>query len=49
MNDSFACNHYPFMKISDLDDFKGRILRKHPKNHDFTPGFGPEMQFDGQS
>ena len=21
MNDSFACNHYPFVKMSDSDDF----------------------------
>ena len=41
-NDSFACNHYPFMKTSNLDGFKRQILQKHPKSHDFTPRFGPK-------
>ena len=30
------------MKMSDLYDFVGSISQKHPKNHDFTPGFGPK-------
>ena len=39
-NDSLACNHYPSMKTSNLDGFKRHILRKHPQNSRFYPGFG---------
>ena len=37
MNDSFACHHYPLMKMSDLYDFKGRILQKTPAKITILP------------
>ena len=45
VNDSFLCNHYHFMKMSNSDRFKECFWHKRPKNHDFTPGFGAKMQF----
>ena len=45
VNDSLACNHFHFMKMSDLDKFKESIWQKHRKNHDLTPKFGAKMQF----
>ena len=46
VNDSFACNHYHFMKMSNVDRFIECIWHKHRKNLDFTPRFGAEMQFN---
>ena len=35
-----TCNHSYFIKMTDLDDFKGRILQKKLRNHNSPP---PEL------